>query len=602
VKKWKYERENGADIHSPPFSPFHLSTFSPFSVRSSLFRNRFRRCRIKTKEFTEETSGLFGPSANKNMKPLMKKKIVALVLLHAFVMPFAALAQTADINAQIRKEGMENSKIMHTMHYLADVYGPRLTGSPNHKAAAEWAAKEMTSWGFANAALEAWDFGSPGWVSDRASGFITSPTRDSLVFEVLAWTPGTDKPVTGQAANIIIPRPSSTENRSGFRNPTQEELTAYFNTVRDQVKGKIVLVGKPASIPVNFNPPLKRLSPAQTPTPTPTPTPAPQPSPTPTPRTDLLTTAQLGSQVDAFLVASGALIRVNDAGREHGQIRAFGEEKTDPKTVLPTVILRNEDFGRVVRLLADGPVTLEFDIRNRYFPEGVTSYNVVAEIPGSDKKDEVVMLGGHLDSWHSATGATDNAIGCAVMMEAARILKAIGVKPRRTIRVALWSGEEQGLLGSRAYVKKHFGSAEAPTADYNKFAGYLNIDMGTGQARRFSVFGPPEAADIMKGIGEPFTDIGFIGSTATKNRGLGGSDHTSFNQAGLPGISVNQDPIEYFTHTWHTNLDTYERIIEADVKKSAIIVAAAVYQLAIREEMLPRFKVGEMPPLPPPSN
>jgi Zn-dependent M28 family amino/carboxypeptidase len=251
-------------------------------------------------------------------------------------------------------------------------------------------------------------------------------------------------------------------------------------------------------------------------------------------------------------------------------------------------------------MLDDGtPVTLEFDIRNRYFPEGATSYNVVAEIPGSDKKDEVVMLGGHLDSWHSATGATDNAIGCAVMMEAARILKAIGVKPRRTIRVALWSGEEQGLLGSQAYVKKHFGSAEAPTADFNKFAGYFNIDMGTGQARRFSVFGPPEAAELLKGIGEPFADIGFLNATASKSRGLGGSDHTSFNQAGLPGISVNQDPIEYFTHTWHTNLDTYERIIEDDVRRSAIIVAAAVYQLAMRDEMLPRFKPSEMPSLPP---
>ena len=525
------------------------------------------------------------------------KKIIALFLSCAFLLPLTALGQTPDVSAQIRKEGMESSKIMHTMHYLSDVYGPRLTGSPNHKAAAEWAAKEMTSWGFANAALEPWDFGSPGWVNDRASGFITSPIRDSLVFEVLAWTPGTERAITGQAFNLILPRPA-TDNPAVFRNPTQAELTAYFNTIRDQVKGKIVFVGKPASIPVNFAPPSKRVDP--NPTPTPTPTPTPQPSPTPTPRTDLLTGVQVATQLNEFLVASGAVIRVNDAGREHGQIRAFGNEKTDPKTILPTVILRNEDFGRVTRMLNDGTaVTLEFDIRNRFFPEGATSYNVVAEIPGTDKKDEVVMLGGHLDSWHSATGATDNAIGCAVMMEAARILKSIGVKPRRTIRVALWSGEEQGLLGSQAYVKKHFGSAETPTADFSKFAGYFNIDMGTGQARRFSVFGPPEAADVMKGIGEPFADIGFLGVTPSKSRGLGGSDHTSFNQAGLPGISVNQDPIEYFTHTWHTNLDTYERIIEDDVKKSAIIVAAAVYQLSMRDEMLPRFKAGEMPTLPP---
>lgn len=526
------------------------------------------------------------------------KTIVALFLLNALIVPFTALGQAADINAQIRREGTENSKIMRTMHYLSDVHGPRLTGSPNHKAAAEWAAKEMTSWGFSNAALEPWDFGSPGWVNERASGFITSPVRDSLVLEILAWTPGTERAVTAQAFNLIVPRPA-TEDPAVFRNPTQAELAAYFDSIREQVKGKIVLVGKPASIPVSFDPPTKRINPSATPTPA-RPTPAAQPSPTGTPRTDILTGLQIATQLNEFLVAGGASIRVNDAGREHGQIRAFGNEKADQKTLIPTVILRNEDFGRITRMLAEGTaVTLEFDIRNRFFPEGATSYNVVAEIPGTDKKDEIVMLGGHLDSWHSATGATDNAIGCAVMMEAARILKAIGAKPRRTIRVALWSGEEQGLLGSQAYVKKHFGSAEAPTEEFGKFAGYFNIDMGTGQARRFSVFGPPEAADILKGIGEPFSDIGFIGATASKSRGLGGSDHTSFNQAGLPGISVNQDPIEYFTHTWHTNLDTYERIIEGDVKKSAIIVAAAVYQLSMRDDMLPRFKTGEMPTLPP---
>lgn len=518
------------------------------------------------------------------------KFVFAVVVLHSFLVPLAAFGQAADVNARIRKEGMENSRIMRTMHYLTDVYGPRLTGSPNHKAAAEWAAKEMTSWGFANAALEPWDFGSPGWVNERASGFITAPVQDSLVFEVLAWTPGTEKPVTAQAFHLVLPQ-----------RPTQEELTAYFNSIREQVRGKIVFVGRAASIPVNFNPPQKRLPASPTPTPAPTPTPTPQASPSPKP--GQLNFGEIGSQLNDFLIASGAVIRVNDAGREHGQIRAFGNRNADPKTTLPTVVMRNEDFGRITRLLADGTaVTLEFDIRNRYFPEGTTSYNVVAEIPGSDKKDEIVMLGGHLDSWHAATGATDNAIGCAVMMEAARILKAIGVTPRRTIRVALWSGEEQGLLGSQAYVKKHFGSAEAPTPNYSKFAGYFNIDMGTGQARRFSVFGPQSAADMLNSIGQPFSDIGFIGATASRNRGLGGSDHTSFNQAGLPGISVNQDPIEYFTHTWHTNLDTYERIIEDDVKRSAIIVAAAVYQLAMRDEMLPRFAPADMPKPPPVEN
>ena len=288
---------------------------------------------------------------------------------------------------------------------------------------------------------------------------------------------------------------------------------------------------------------------------------------------------------------------------EHGQILAFNNSTFDVKKVVPTVIMRNEDFGRISRLLEDKTtVSLEFDIRNRVIPEGTTSYNVIGEIIGSDKKDEVIMLGGHLDSWHAATGATDNAIGCAVMMEAARILKAIGVKPRRTIRVALWSGEEQGLLGSQAYVKKHFGSAEAPTPDHAKFGGYFNIDSGTGRARGFGVFGPPEAAAPLREVAAAFTDFGVAGASVSRSRGLGGSDHTSFNQAGLPGIGVAQDPIEYFTHTWHTNLDTYERIVEDDVKKSAIVIAAAVYHLAMRDKLLPRFKASEMPPPPKPGN
>lgn len=523
--------------------------------------------------------------------PTTIKTTIALLIFQAILLPSFAFGQqagaAAEINAAIRKEGMENSKIMRTMHYLSDVHGPRLTGSPSLRAAGEWAAKEMTSWGFANAALEPWTFGHPGWVNERASGFITSPVQDSLVFEILAWTPGTEKAVTAQAFHLVIPD-----------RPTQDELTAFFNSIREQVMGKIVLVGRPAKIPVSFNPPAKRIDP----NPSPTPTPASPPRPI-APKPGALNFGQIGTQLSEFLLTSGAVIRVSDAGREHGQIRAFGNEEADPKKTLPTVIMRNEDFGRITRLLADKtPVTLEFDIRNRFIPEGATSYNVVAEIPGVDKKDEVVMLGGHLDSWHAATGATDNAIGCAVMMEAARILKAIGVKPRRTIRVALWSGEEQGLLGSQAYVKQHFGSAEAPTADYNKFAGYFNIDMGTGQARRFIGFGPAEVTTILGDIGSPFSDLGFLGAANTRNRGLGGSDHTSFNQAGLPGISVQQDPIEYFTHSWHTNLDTYERIIEDDVKKSAIIIAAAVYQLAMRDEMLPRFKAADMPALPNPVN
>jgi len=211
------------------------------------------------------------------------------------------------------------------------------------------------------------------------------------------------------------------------------------------------------------------------------------------------------------------------------------------------------------------------------------------------------MLGGHLDSWHAATGATDNAIGCAIMMEAMRILKTLNVKPRRTIRVALWSGEEEGLLGSQAYVKTHFGSFENPKPGYEKFGGYFNIDSGTGRVRGAGVFGPPAGADIVRKILEPFKDDGVVGANASRSRNLGGSDNTSFSNAGLPGIGMGQDPIEYQSNTWHTNLDTYERILEDDVKKNAVTVAWCIYQLAMRDDLLPRFAKADMPAPPPPT-
>lgn len=525
-------------------------------------------------------------------------KIVTLLLLCVFFQnPLSVFTQEridAYINEKIRKEEMENSQIMRTLHFLTDVYGPRLTGSPNLKAADDWAIKQMQAWGFENAHLEAWSFGHPGWINERAYGHIITPVTDALVFEVLAWTPGTNGAVTAQAYQMMLPE-----------RPTQAELDAYLDSIKEMVKGKIVLVGKQTIVPVNITPPAKRwndeeLRPRFDPDARPTPTPTPTPAPTTPP--GLLTGVRLNERIDKFLLEGGAVARINDSGREHGQIRAFNNRTFDVTKVVPTIVLRNEDYGRISRLLADRQtVSLELNIQNRSFPEGTTAYNVIAEIPGTDKKDEVIMLGGHLDSWHAATGATDNAIGCAVMMEAARILKAIGVRPRRTIRVALWSGEEEGLLGSQAYVKEHFGSFENPKPDYFKFGGYFNIDSGTGRARGMTVFGPVEAAVPLREALGPFAYLGVIGAINTRSRALGGSDNTSFNQAGLPGIGTLQDPIEYGTHSWHTNLDTYERIIEADVKKSAIVVASAVYQLAMRDALLPRFKREEMPARPVPS-
>ena len=527
----------------------------------------------------------------------MNRFLISLFCLLLAAMPLSAQSVAdPDINKKIRQEENEHSQIMRTLHFFTDVYGPRLTGSPNHKNAADWALKQMKEWGMENGHLEPWDFGHPGWMNERASGYFVAPIKDQLTFKVLAWTPGTNGTVTAQVFQMIPPE-----------KPNKEQLTAYLDSVKDKVKGRIVLVGKGEPVPVVIDVPARRLEDKAAAERFDPKNPnagqfgprAGQTPPNDPPGT--LTPQQINEQLDQFLLASGAVLRANDAHMGNGRIRAFQNRTYDITKAVPTVVLRNEDFGRIVRILGDGaPVELEFNITNRSFPEGKTSYNTIAEISGTDKKDEIIMLGGHLDSWHSATGATDNAIGCAIMMEAARILKALGVKPRRTIRVALWAGEEQGLLGSLAYVKQHFGTAEEPKPEFAKLDAYFNVDSGTGRIRGAGVFGPPADSDILREMLAPFSDLGVMGAISTKFRRAAGTDSGSFNEAGLPGIGLGQDPIEYFTDTWHTNLDTYERIIEDDVKKDAIVVAAAIYQLAMRDEMLPRFTAADMPAKPEP--
>jgi hypothetical protein len=525
----------------------------------------------------------------------MVNRLLSFFVVVAVLAPAAAETRLdGDIARKIRQEATTHSQIMRTVHVLSDVYGPRLTGSPNLKAAAEWAVETMNGWGLTNAHLEPFDFGHPGWVNERFSGHIVSPVADALVGEVLAWTPGTNGTVTARAFLLNVPD-----------RPTANELTAYLESVRSEVRDKIVLVDKSVVVPVDLSPRPKRQDDErmrqrfdpdgaaarggdaavrnQRPT-------------REAPRPGTLSNGQINRRIDEFLAAAGARLRIDDARRELGQITAFHNPYYDVDAVLPSVVLRNEDYGRIARILADGtPVELEFTIVNRIYPEGRTVYNAIAELEGTDLKDEVVMLGGHLDSWHSATGATDNAVGCAAMMEAARIVNALGVRPRRTIRVALWSGEEQGLLGSKAYVAQHFGTFENPKADFSKLVAYVNLDHGTGRPRGATVFGPPAAAATVWQALTLFTDLGIAGAIPSANRSSGSTDHTSFNSAGLSGIDFELDPIEYESHTHHTNLDTYERILEGDVRASAIMAAATVYHLAMRDEKLPRFSKQEMP-------
>jgi carboxypeptidase Q len=513
------------------------------------------------------------------------------------------------MNAKIRTEGMEHSKIMWIEHYLADVYGPRPTGSPNQVAAANWAVKTMTSWGMQNAHLEPFTWHGIGWLPGRASGSITSPVVQNLKFESIPWSPSTNGTVKGEVVLIDPPE-----------NPTQVELTAYLTKLAPTVKGGIVMVGMPADVPVNFNEPEKRLSDDQVKARYLPPDPnAParggrggrggfgrgRGAGTP-PEPGHLSAQEVNTQVSDFVRDNRPALRLTENGdprripgvivAQNGRGQTY-EENTQPG---PGIILRNDDYGRIARIIADGtPVTVEVTMENHFYPQGSTSYVTVAEIPGTDKADEVVMLGGHLDSWASATGATDNAIGSAVMMEAARILEAVGAKPHRTIRVALWSGEEQGLLGSKAYVATHFGSAEKPVEPaFSKLDAYWNIDDGTGLVRGATVFGPPQDGVILAQFLKPFEDWGVYGAISTTSRAEGGSDYGAFNDAGLPGINTQQDPIEYNSTTWHTDLDTYERIVPDDVMKNAVITASVIWGLANRGALLPRFPADEMPERP----
>ena len=542
------------------------------------------------------------------------------------------------MNAKIRAEGLDRSQVMRIVHVLTDLYGPRLTGSPNFDNSARWAIAEMESWGMRNGRLHEWNWGREGWLNEKASGHIVAPVKDNLIFEVLAWTPSTKGTVTARAVYLVAPTgpeapppPPAAPGAGGggrgrggqtgptFLGPTEEELNAYFAEMAPKVKGAVVLVGASRVAPfVETENAKRREDEAARRQYNPDPN-APQAAgqgrggqrgggegagrgaqpQTPPAGPVRLSTNQVNQRVADFLVKSGAAIRVNDAARRHSQIIAFSGGNYDSSRALPTVVLSNEGYGRIARLLADGhDVSLEFTIQNRTYPNAQTSYNAIAEIPGTDKADEVVMLGGHLDSWHSSTGATDNAIGCAIMMEAVRILQTVGAKPRRTIRVGLWGGEEQGLLGSQAYVRDTFGTFENPKPTHAKFGGYWNIDSGTGLVRGVSVFGPPEAARILAQLIKPWEDFKIYGAVTSSSRGIGGTDHTSFNNAGLPGIGTGQDTIEYGSHTHHTNLDSYERILPDDVKRNAVITASVIYHLATRDELLPRFTKEQMPPPP----
>jgi len=549
----------------------------------------------------------------------MRKRRFTILLLVVSLLTSgtAAIAQSPQekINEEainkIKEEGMTRSQVMDTLSYITDVTGARLTNSPNIRNAQEWAKNRLTQWGLQNARLEAWGPFGRGWSLEGFAANMVKPHYAPLIAYPKAWSPSTNGAVRGEVVYL---------NAS-----TADDLEKY----KGKLKGAIVLIDKAREVKAHFEADGKRLGDndlwklanAE-----------PQGGGgrrfefTPEQRAAM----ELLTKKWQFVAAEGAAV-VLEPGRGDGgnmivsavtiptavdtpfdrRPRPWAKDVTG---VVPQAVVTVEHYNRLLRMLERGAkVELEVNINTRFYDQDLMSHNVVAEIPGTDLKDEVVMLGAHFDSWHSGTGATDNAAGSAVMMEAVRILQTLGLKPRRTIRIALWSGEEEGLLGSRAYVAEHFakrvdanqqpGSIANPQFEFkpewDKVAGYFNIDNGTGKIRGIYLQGNEAVRSIFRAWFAPFKDM--VGTSKDNSiatlsiANTGGTDHLSFDAVGLPGFQFIQDPVEYDTRTHHYNMDVYDRVQEDDMKQMATIVAAFVYNTAMRDQKLPRKALPGQP-------
>ncbi|HWG38278.1 MAG TPA: M20/M25/M40 family metallo-hydrolase [Terriglobales bacterium] len=495
---------------------------------------------------------------------------------------------------QLKNLETSSSQVMQIESWLTDVYGPRLTNSPDMREAARWAEKEMTSWGIANVHEEAFPFGR-GWSNDFTSAQEISPRVYPLIAYAAAWTPGTNGEVQANAEIVSIAN------------------AADLDKYRGKLKGKFVLDQPLPTIPIvegtgsQITGEFQRYSDAEL---------------------KAMETAQAArggrggfgrggaaagisrAQILKFFLDEGVACVLepgrgnsNDGtvfvaqGQGTGGGGAGGRglplQNADAPPTPCQLALANESYGRIYRTLEKNvPVTLNINVKNSYHTEnGLNSFNIVGEIPGGDLANQLVMLGGHFDSWQSGTGATDNAAGAATMMEALRLLKVSGLRMRRTVRIALWTGEEQGLLGSRAYAQQHFRNAQGEVLPEQKLvSGYYNVDNGSGAIRGVYLQGNDMAGPLFAAWMKPFHDYGMDTLTI---RNTGGTDHLSFVADGIPGFQFIQDPLDYETRTHHSSADTYEHVIPWDMERNAAIVAAFVYMTANRAEMLPR------PPLPP---
>src|ERR1700688_3238575 len=502
-------------------------------------------------------------------------KLAALVAL-AFALAWAAAAQTEwlapdpSVIRQFEDERFPHSRIMEVMGYLTDVYGPRLTNSPNIREAGAYAVKTLSAWGLANVHEETWGPFGRGWSNETFEANEIAPRHFPLIAYPKVWTPGTNGPVTADAIYAKIER---------------EEDFAYY---RGRLRGMVVLTSPLRVIEAQFEALAHRYTDqelADLPQPR-----QPQPPPDKPARERQRKQQEFNEKLVKFLTDEGAVAWLEPAPHDGGTVTVMAGGSRDPKDaqVLPRVAVDVEHYGRIFRTLEKNiPVTLRINIANRSYEDSLDSFNIVAEIPGTDKSDEVVMLGAHFDSWASGTGATDNAAGSSVIMEAMRILKTCNAKMRRTVRLALWTGEEEGLLGSRAYVKEHYADRNSMELKpgHAKLSAYFNVDNGTGKIRGIYLQGNEAVRPIFEKWMEPFKPEGM---TTLSARGTGGTDHASFDEVGLPGFQFIQDPIEYETRTHHTNMDVFERLQSADLKQMAVIVASFVYMTANADQLLPR--------------
>jgi carboxypeptidase Q len=512
--------------------------------------------------------------------------LMKLALLTLLPVSFLLAADAPDLQMinRIKTEAFKNSKVMDNAFYLTDVYGPRLSGSPNLQSAGEWAVKKMQEWGLKNATLENWGPFGRGWSCSYFAAHLKEPEYAPLIGFARPWSQGTEGAVSGTPMLAVLER--------------EEDLAKW----KGKLKGKIILTTAMRDLAPITTIPSRRFTDAElqaeglapdpsitSPFASPIPRPTTPGAPAPLTRGAL---RRFREKVNQFLLDEGVLATLSP-GRmgDGGTIMSEAAGSEDPKKALPppSIALTPEHYNRLVRLIEHKqPVTVELDVRAK-ITEPADSFSVVGEIPAKTGRPdpELVMLGGHLDSWTGGTGATDNAAGCAVALEAVRILTAIGAKMPRTIRLALWTGEEEGLLGSKAYVKKHFADPEVmkPTPEHAKVSAYYNLDNGTGKIRGIYLQGNDMARPIFESWLAPFKDLGVETVTI---RNTGGTDHLSFDAVGIPGFQFIQDPVEYSTRTHHSNMDVYDRLQPGDLMQASAVMATMVYETAVRLEKIPR--------------